>query len=220
MPKTPITTFERILDPMERMSEVLFGLIMALSFTLTVGVATADNIQITTMLWAALGCNLAWGIIDAGVYLMTRINERGRKLLSLKDLRDSSDAAAARLMIADAMPPLIASVISSEQLDAISQKLRQLPDVTRSPALTKRDGLGALAVCLLSFVSTFPIVVPFLVITDGRSALRVSNVVAVAMLFVCGYAFGRRSGLSPWATGLSMVAFGSALVGVAIALGG
>jgi VIT1/CCC1 family predicted Fe2+/Mn2+ transporter len=56
--------------------------------------------------------------------------------------------------------------------------------------------------------------------TDARLALRVSNAVAIVMLFFCGYAFGYRSGLRPWATGLSMVALGGALVGVAIALGG
>src|SRR5262249_21070463 len=52
---------EGILEPMDRISEVLFGLIMALTFTLTLGVVTADRIQVRTMLLAALGCNLAWG---------------------------------------------------------------------------------------------------------------------------------------------------------------
>jgi hypothetical protein len=39
----------------DRISEVLFGLIMALTFTLTLGVVTADSIQVRTMLLAALG---------------------------------------------------------------------------------------------------------------------------------------------------------------------
>ena len=36
---------DRILEPMDRISEVLFGLIMALTFTLTLGVVTADRIH-------------------------------------------------------------------------------------------------------------------------------------------------------------------------------
>jgi hypothetical protein len=40
------------------------------------------------------------------------------------------------------------------------------------------------------------------------------------MLFCCGYAFGSHSGIRPWAAGVSMVAIGSALVSVAVALGG
>ena len=68
---------DRVLEPVERISEILFGLIMALTITGAVGVATADHFQIRTMLFAALGCNLAWGIIDGGMYLMARIGERG-----------------------------------------------------------------------------------------------------------------------------------------------
>ena len=86
--------------------------------------------------------------------------------------------------------------------------------------MTRRDGLGAIGFCLLSFLSTVPIVIPFILIGDARLALRVSNAVAIGMLFVCGHALGRYAGFRPWVTGLSMVAIGAALVGVAIALGG
>ena len=46
---------------MERISETLFELIMALTFTLTctLGVATVGNPKIQTMLVGALGSNLA-----------------------------------------------------------------------------------------------------------------------------------------------------------------
>jgi VIT1/CCC1 family predicted Fe2+/Mn2+ transporter len=57
-------------------------------------------------------------------------------------------------------------------------------------------------------------------IGDAKLALRASNAVAIAMLFLCGFALGRFAGFRPIVTGLSMVAVGSALVGVAIALGG
>src|SRR5260370_22334758 len=77
----------RILEPMDRISEVLFGLIMALTFTLTLGVVTADTIQVRTMLLGALGCNLAWGIIDAGVFLMAPFNQPGRSAKHLRPFR-------------------------------------------------------------------------------------------------------------------------------------
>ena len=62
---------------MERISETLFGLIMALTFICSLGVATGGNITIQTMLIGALGCNLAWGIVDGGLYLLARINDAG-----------------------------------------------------------------------------------------------------------------------------------------------
>jgi VIT1/CCC1 family predicted Fe2+/Mn2+ transporter len=111
-------------------------------------------------------------------------------------------------------------VVAPGELELMRQRLRQLPEPPGHPGLARRDWLGALAVCLLSFLSTFPIVIPFILIGDARLALRTSNAVAIAMLFVCGYAFGHRAGLRPWLAGLTMVAAGGAFVGVAVALGG
>ena len=204
---------------MDRISEVLFGLIMALTFTCTLGVATASNIQVRTMLLAALGCNLAWGIIDGGVYLLAQLNRDGRAILNWRALRSAANASAGQRIVADALPPLVAQALAPAQLEAIRQQLYQLPE-PEHPRLTRRDWLGALGICLLSFVSTFPIVIPFLLLGDAQMALRASNAVAIAMLFVCGFMFGRYADFHPVAMGFSMVAVGGALVGVAIALGG
>ena len=171
------------------------------------------------MLLAALGCNLAWGIIDASVFLMARFNQRGRNAMQLRAVRTAADIADAHRIIANALPPVLASVLPPGQLELMRQRLLQLPEPER-PRLAERDGLGAMGICLLSFLSTFPIVIPFILIGDARLALRLSNAVAIGMLFVCGYALGRCAGFRPWATGLLMVAVGLVLVGVAIALGG
>ena len=50
---------------------------------------------------------------------------------------------------------------------------------------------------LLVFLSTFPVVIPFLFMKNAGPALRVSNAIAIAMLFVTGYAFGRITGRRP-----------------------
>jgi hypothetical protein len=211
--------FGRVLDPMERISETLFGLIMALTFICSLGVATSENIKIQTMLIGVLGCNLAWGIVDGGLYLLARINERGVKNLTLRAIRQAPDAETAQRVIADALPPELVSVLPAEQLELMRQKVLQSPESER-PKLTRHDWTGALGLCLLSFLATFPVVIPFIFVGDAKLALRVSYAVAIAMLFGCGYAFGVRSGIRPWAAGLSMVAVGSALVGIAVALGG
>src|SRR6185369_5594869 len=201
----------------ERISETLFGLIMALTFICSLGVATGTNINIQTMLIGALGCNLAWGIVDGGLYLLARINDRGDKVLTLRAIRKAPDPEAARRVIADALPPELSAMLPAEQLESLRQRLQQLPEPAPGPGLTKRDWVGALGLCLLSFLSTFPVVLPFLFLSDARLALRVSYAVAIVMLFGCGYVFGMRSGLRPWAAGLAMVAIGSTLVGIAVA---
>ena len=66
--------FRRVLDPMERISETLFGLIMVLTFICSLGVATADNINTQTMLIGAPGCNLAWRIVGSVIRLRTSLS--------------------------------------------------------------------------------------------------------------------------------------------------
>jgi hypothetical protein len=64
---------------------------MTLTFTCTLAV-TADQLQVHTMLFGALGCNLAWGTIDAGVYLLTRINIEGRAIATVRAIRERTTA--------------------------------------------------------------------------------------------------------------------------------
>jgi len=220
MPEAASKPIGTMLEPMERIAEILFGVIMTLTFTCTLAVETADRLQVRTMLIGALGCNLAWGIIDAGVYLITRINTESRKVAAVRAIREAADGRAARRILANSFNPALASALSNEQLESMRQNLRQMPEPLQRPKLTKRDWLGAGGLCLLCFVSTLPIALPFIFVSDARLALRISNAVAVALLALCGYAFGYRSGIPPWVTALVMVAFGAAMVGVAIALGG
>src|SRR6476659_10881425 len=95
---------DRVLEPAERIAEILFGLIMALTVTGATSVVTAERFQIRAMLIAALGCNVAWGIIDAGMYLMARLAERGSNALLLREVRDAADDESANRILADALP--------------------------------------------------------------------------------------------------------------------
>lgn len=210
----------RVLEPVERLSEILFGLIMALTITGAVSVATADRFAIRTMLFAALGCNIAWGIIDAGMYLMARLGERGRNVLSVRAVRETANREDAHRLIADELPPLLAPAFQPAQLELVRERINTIPAADLSFRLTWRDWQGALGVCIVVILSTFPVVIPFIVIADARLALRVSNALAVISLFLCGFLFGRHAGLQPLTTGLVMVGVGIALVSVAVALGG
>ena len=64
MPESSSRFFRGVLDPIERISEILFGLIMALTFTGTLSAASAGRAEVREMLLGAIGCNLAWGLVD------------------------------------------------------------------------------------------------------------------------------------------------------------
>ncbi|PYJ06904.1 MAG: VIT family protein [Verrucomicrobia bacterium] len=211
---------KRVLEPIDRVSEVLFGLIMVLTFTGSLSVAEAGRDDVRTMLIGALGCNLAWGIIDGVLYLLGCLAEKGRGLLAFHAVRKATDSAQAQRLIADAVPSAIASVLTSAELEAVAQRLKQLPAPPERASLEKNDWLGAGGVFLLVFLCTFPVVIPFMVMRTAGPALRVSNTIAIVMLFLTGYAFGRMTGRHPWLVGISMVLLGLILVGLTMALGG
>lgn len=216
MSAAPIS--KRVLDPAERASEVLFGLIMVL--TVTGSVARGERMDVHTLLMATLGCNLAWGVIDAAMYLMGCFSQRGQDILMVRMVRHVEDPQAARQIIAGTLPPLLASHLPDTDLEVIRQRLKQLPEPPAHAGFKKKDWLGALGVFLLVFVSTLPVVVPFTVIKNARLALRISNGVAIAMLFLAGYELGRYTGYRPWKMGLFLVLIGITMVGIAIGLGG
>ena len=209
-----------VLHPADRIAEVLFGLIMVLTFTGSLGVAEAGRDDIRTMLIGALGCNFAWGIIDGVLYLMDSLAQKGSALRTYITVREAGDPRHAHRLIADALPPLIASVLEPADLERLRERLRALPEPPRRARLDSDDWLGAIGVFLLVFLSTFPVAVPFIFIENATTAMRMSNAVAVGMLLITGAAYGRVTDRSPLLVGISMVALGAVLVALTIALGG
>ncbi len=211
---------KRVLDPVDRVSEILFGLIMVLTFTGSLSVVEAGRDDVRAMLIAALGCNLAWGIIDGVLYLIGCLAERGRGLAIFRTVRTARDPQHGQRLIADALPTVIASVLQPAELEAMRQRLKQLPEPPGRAHLSATDWLGGLGVFLLVFLTTFPVVIPFIVMAGAVPALRVSNAVAIAMLFVAGHVYGRIVGRNSWMLGMAMVLLGALLSALTIALGG
>jgi VIT1/CCC1 family predicted Fe2+/Mn2+ transporter len=210
----------RPLEQSERIAEVLFGLIMVLTFTGSLSVAEAGHEDVRVMLIGALGCNIAWGIIDGILYLMDCLSERGRAIRALRAVRKAGAGEQARQAIADALPPVVAAALGPAEYESVRQKLLQAPEPPSRAWLSKQDWLGALGVFLWVFVTTFPVTIPFMVMSDVARAMRFSNAIAVALLLLAGYLFGRITEYHPWLTAFGMVVLGGVLVAGTIALGG
>jgi hypothetical protein len=211
---------KRALEPMEKISEILFALIMVLTFTCSFSVAGAGREEVRELLIGALGCNLAWGLIDAAFYLMGSFSMLGQGILKLKALTQAATQAEAHQIIADALPPVLVSVLSPADLEQMRKQLKQVSDLPARPLLRKDDWLGALGIFLIVVLVALPVLIPFAVIRNARPALRVSNGVAIVMLFLTGYALGRHMGHRPAKMAIAMVILGGVMVGVTILLGG
>jgi len=204
---------------MDRIAEVFCGVLMVLTFTLTLNKVDAGRETVREMLIAALGCNVAWGLIDGVLYVLGCLSESRKNSLAFDAVRTATSPDVAYRTIADAVPPLIATVLTPDDLEALRQRLSQLPDIP-SRSLRVNDWLGGLGVFLLVFLSTWPVVIPFLFMTNIVHALRVSNAIAIALLFLIGYRFGHVSGSNPWRSGFAMLAVGGVLVVAALVFGG
>jgi hypothetical protein len=212
------TLQKRPLDAVDRFSEVIFGLVMVLTFTSAVSVAEGGREGVHEMLVAALTCNVAWGLVDGVMFVLTSIVGRGRSALVMRGIR-AADPAQARAIVLAALPEGVASITDEAEADRMVTRVRSLPE-PRPRFITASDLRGALGSCLLTVLATFPPTIPFLLIEDPSRALRVSNAVAVVCLFLAGYYLGKATGLRAWLLGLAMVVLGSGLVGLTIALGG
>ncbi|RFU44780.1 VIT1/CCC1 transporter family protein [Paraburkholderia sp. DHOC27] len=207
-----------VLDPVDRVSEIIFGVLMALTFSGTLSVATAGRHEVRTMMLTALGCNIAWGLTDAVMYLVRTFSERHRKVRLLRRLHATQDRAKVHALLTDALPPLFAADPPADLLDGLHRRLLTYP--IPGDRLVASDYYAALGVFVLVVLATFPVVLPFIFISKTALALRVSNLLALATLFVCGCALGRYTTEKAWPYGLAMTAIGAILVVIIIALGG
>jgi VIT1/CCC1 family predicted Fe2+/Mn2+ transporter len=214
---------QRHLDPASRMGEILFGLIMVLSVTLTAGLTVAEGKEgVRQLLVAALGCNIAWGIIDGIMYVMNCVAERSIRSRLVRSIQGASDPQSALAIIRTQVEPELESLAGpNDREDLYRAMLKHLTQAeAHRTTIEKDDFKGGLACFLLVFASCLPVVVPFLIFSSPTRALRVSNFLLIALLFFVGRKWAAYANTNRLLAGLAMVAIGLALVGVAILLGG
>ncbi|MBP6107283.1 MAG: hypothetical protein V9E93_16020 [Steroidobacteraceae bacterium] len=214
----------RYLDPGSRMGEILFGLIMTLTFTLAAGIVIQEegSAGAREMLIGILGCNLAWGIIDGVLYVLGQAFERGRILRIGFHVRSASSDEDARRMVAEeldgTLEPMADEAALSGLYEAVVQRVRS--SVPTPNAIRKEDVLGGLAAGWVVFACSFPALLPFLFLDDLRLALRVSNAILIGLLFIVGWRAALHTLARPWLAGLTFMLVGMLLVAIAIPLGG
>lgn len=206
------------LDPIDRASEVVFGTLMAMSFSGTLSVATAGEQDVHTMMLAALGCNLAWGLTDGVMFLVAAVTEERRKAGLLVRLHKARDNAEADRLIAAELPPRLQTHANPAVYEAIRESLMNAPEQIK--VLSFRRIRDAIQVFLLVVLSTFPIVLPFMFVEEPMRALRLSNLMGLLTLFVSGYFLGRFADGRPLRFAFGMSLIGAVMIGVIIALGG
>src|SRR5262245_15761830 len=118
-----------VLDVIDRVCELCFGLFMALTFVGAVSAATAGAGAGRLMFYTALGCNLAWGLADGVMYLVRTLTARGRRLSLARAIHAEPDQARGVRLLRDELPSAMKTLVADAELAVIRLRLRALPSL-------------------------------------------------------------------------------------------
>ena len=212
---------EPVLSPVDRVSELLFGLFMALTF---VGAVSVANVRTRNRSGRCLPQR--WAATSPGASSTPSCTWCARSRIVAGRSRSSAPSARLRTRQPGAgssnssLSRGGASLVSEAEIEAIRGRIVARSSLPARPSLHWTDLLAAVGIFLIVTASTFPVVLPFLLIHDVAVAKAISRAVALAMLFCGGLALGRFAGYGSWKAGLLMAGLGTALVAAIKALGG
>ena len=174
------------------------------------------------LLLAAVGCNIAWGLIDALMYVMSAVTARARSGMLVDRIRRTADREQALAIAGDEIDARLGALLTPRvrarlAADVIEATRRFEP---RASVLTGADIRGGIACFWLVFASCLPAAIPFLIFSEPITALRVSNALFLAMLFVAGQIWSAYTGTNWVFGGVFAVGLGLIMVLIAILLGG
>jgi len=215
---------DKYLDPVSSFGEIVFGLVMTLTFTLGAGLMIEQEgaEAARELLIATIGCNVAWGIIDAALHIVGEVFERGRRRRLVHVIQRSASVERALPHVAEEFDELLAPVTTEPERRQLYERITERVRANAIPSnrVSKADLMGGLASFWLVFLASLPAALPFLIIEPPRLALRVSNLLLVGLLFAVGWRWAGYTLARPWAVGLALMLGGVLLVVIAIALGG
>src|SRR5215471_14123332 len=115
----------RYLKPSESLAEAVAGLIVVLTFTLAASVVSGGGEDGTrAALLGAIGCNAAWGIIDAVLYMMNSAFDRNRHLRLARAIAAVPDEVSALAAIRHELDPYLASVTQVADREQLYKSVR------------------------------------------------------------------------------------------------
>jgi hypothetical protein len=207
-----------VLNPVDRTSEILFGLIIMLTFTGAISVANARHQEIRSLLWAAIGSNLAWGLVDAIMYMMCVLIERGHVVEIIKRVAQTEHPPESRRIVKSEFT--LANFMTDEELDKTVERMKSLPPPPKTQLISWKDVSAAIQIFSMVFVCTLPVVLPFVLMDEVGTAIRVSNGIALLFLMFGGYTLAGYAGFRRIPTALAYTAIGLLLIAATVSLGG
>ncbi len=230
--KPKVSLFGHLLDPIDQLAEAIFSILILLTFTLSFRIFVMDGplqgqtsaqYNINDLFVAAFGAIVAWGIIDGIMYILVSLLARGDSYRLLRHIQAAETRTGSIEVIADEFDYVLEPISDAETRRTLYESiLSHLEDSRpRQIGLKFGDFTGAAGTLLVAVLAAAPSLAPLALLQDHPYlAIRLSIGISFVMLFICGYLWGKYTGLSRWKTGFLLFSVGIVMGFVAVFLGG
>jgi VIT1/CCC1 family predicted Fe2+/Mn2+ transporter len=218
------------LYPHERLVEILYGLVIALTITSAVRVITGGGtLDIKLMVTTSLGAGLSWGIIDAMLYILVVMFQKHRYTRIASKISSAKDESEALATIQEDLEDSLVGTLDAEDQKSVyrlvlhAQRRSSKANYIHQPkyiSITREDVFGAGQVFFAMLLATLVVVVPLLIIEPPHLAVLTSNIVAFVVLFIVGFSWAKHTNIRKTLFGSVLVSLGVAIVGISLILGG
>ena len=197
-------------------AEAIYAVIIAMTFTSILrGYTAIDEAAYWEIIYPALFCCMAWGIADGLFYAWERrYNIRmENKIIDLSRSEQNRDDAIP--LIREQLDDTILRNINYEKrMELYRNLMRHLNEVGIKRILSKRDAVNIIsATFVISTVAGLAVVAPFFLVEDLKTALNISNMLGICLLFIIGY----HRAYEKSASARMIMGFGTAIIGIVIA---
>jgi hypothetical protein len=218
------------LYPHERLVEILYGLVIALTITSAVRVITGGGTpDINLMVTTSLGAGVSWGLIDAMLYILVVVFQKHRYTRIAGKISSAKDEAEALAVIQRDLEDSLVGTLDAEDQKSVyhlvlhAQRRSSKAGYTHQPKsipIVREDIFGAVQVFFAMLLATLVVVIPLWIIEPPHLAVLISNIVAFVALFVVGFTWAKHTNIRKALFGIVLVTLGVAIVGISLVLGG
>ena len=197
-------------------AEAIYAVIIAMTFTSVLrSYAAIDEAAYWEIIYPALFCCIAWGIADGLFYAWERrYNIRmENKIIDLS--RPGQDRDEAMHLIREQLDDTILRNINYEKRTELYWNLmNHLDEVGAKRTPSRWDALAIIsATFAISTAAGLAVVAPFFLVENLKTALDISNMLGICLLFIIGY----HRAYEKSASARMMMGFGTAVIGIVIA---
>ena len=194
---SPLVTFIREhLSTGSILAEAFYGIWMVVVVTGTIrAVEQPGESTVRVMLGAALGVNIAWGVIDGITVMWANLVDRTKERELVNALRATKGDAALRKKLGRSLGGTVAGSLSDEERERVLDMLEagEPREVTRARP-DREDYEAAIATALIDFILIFPVTLPYILFMhDLTLAIRSSQFIALFLFAGLGYAYARNA---------------------------